>query len=75
MKRKIQFFPSMCLMSSKENSLPLRSLSHFCAGYSLSHRLKQDVVIEFEIKKQIYDMSIVNEILFSLGCQTLGSKE
>ena len=46
-----------------------------CAGYSLSHSLKQDIIIEFAIKKQIYDMSILNEILFSLGCQTLGSKE
>lgn len=46
-----------------------------CAGYSLSHSLKQDIIIEFAIKKQIYDMSILNEILFSLECQTLGSKE
>lgn len=46
-----------------------------CAGYSLSHSIKQDVVIEFAIKKQIYDIDIVNEILYSLGCQTLGNKE
>ena len=46
-----------------------------CAGYSLSHSIKQDVVMEFVIKQEIYDINIVNEILYSLKCQTLGNKE
>ena len=46
-----------------------------CAGYSLSHSKKQDIIIEYAIKKQIYDINMVNEILYTLECQTLGSKE
>lgn len=46
-----------------------------CAGYSLSHSIRRDVVMEFIIKKQIYDINVVNEILYSLDCRTLGSRE
>ena len=46
-----------------------------CAGYSLSHSIRRDVVMEFIIKKQIYDINVVNEILYSLDCRTLGSIE
>ena len=46
-----------------------------CAGFSLSHSIKQDVVIEYAITKQIYDIHVVNEILYSLDCRTLGSRE
>lgn len=46
-----------------------------CAGYSLSHSIRRDVVIEFIIKKQIYDINIVNEVLYSLECQPFGNKE
>ena len=46
-----------------------------CAGYSLSRSKKQDIIIEYVIKKQIYDVNIVNEILYNLGCPILGGKD
>lgn len=43
------------------------------AGYSISHSLKMDVLIEFMIKNRIYDIFTVNEILYKYGCQLLGN--
>ena len=44
------------------------------AGYSISHSIKFDTIMEYLIKKEIYDIIVVNEVLFSFGCQTLGVK-
>ena len=44
------------------------------AGYSISHSIKFDTIVEYLIKKKIYDIIVVNEILFSFGCPTLGIK-
>lgn len=44
------------------------------AGYSLSRSIKEDVIIAFSIQKQVYDINMVNEILYSFDCQTLGSQ-
>ena len=44
------------------------------AGFSISHSLKADVIIEYLIKKQIYDIVVVNEILYSFDCGMLGAK-
>lgn len=43
------------------------------AGYSISHSLKMDVLIEFMIKKRIYDIFTVNEILYKYECPLLGN--
>ena len=42
------------------------------AGYSISHSIKLDIIMEYLIKKQIYDIVIVNEILYSFNCPLLG---
>ena len=42
------------------------------AGYSISHSLKMDVLVEFLIKKKIYDLITVNEVLYKYGCPLLG---
>ena len=42
------------------------------AGYSLSHSIKMDVLIEFLIKKQVYDLITVNEVLYKYNCPLLG---
>lgn len=43
-----------------------------CAGYTLSHSSRRDVIIEFFIHKEIYDLNTVNEILYHFGEKTLG---
>ena len=42
------------------------------AGYSISHSIKFDLIMEYLIKKQIYDIFVVNEILHSFKCPLLG---
>ena len=42
------------------------------AGYSISHSLKMDVLVEFLIKKKTYDLITVNEVLYKYGCPLLG---
>lgn len=42
------------------------------AGYSISHSIKLDTIMEYLIKRQVYDILIVNEILYSFECQILG---
>ena len=43
------------------------------AGYSISHSLKKDVLIEFLIKEKKYDIITVNEVLHKFRCSLLGS--
>ena len=42
------------------------------AGYVLSHSSKRDIIIEYFIKERVYDLGIINEVLYSLGEKTLG---
>lgn len=42
------------------------------AGYTLSHSNRRDVIIEFVVHKEIYDVNTVNEILYHMGEKTLG---
>lgn len=44
------------------------------AGYAISHSIKLDTIMEYIIKKEIYDIITVNEILYSFGCPVLGAK-
>ena len=42
------------------------------AGYSLSHSVKRDVVLEFFFREGIYDVRKVNDVLYRLGLKRLG---
>ena len=42
------------------------------AGYSLSHSIKRDLILEFLLQKEEYDLIYVNEVLYSLGQKPLG---
>ncbi|MCQ2562612.1 MAG: hypothetical protein MJ158_03305 [Alphaproteobacteria bacterium] len=43
------------------------------AGYSISHSLKMDVLIEFMIVNKIYNIFDINEILYQYKCPLLGN--
>lgn len=43
------------------------------AGYSLSHSSKADVIVEYFIERQEYDVLTVNETLFAFGQPPLGA--
>lgn len=42
------------------------------AGYALSHSNKRDVILEFCFSERIYDVDMVNDLLYRLGEKTLG---
>ena len=42
------------------------------AGYAFSHSSRRDVILEFFFREQIYDLTVVNEILFRLDQKILG---
>lgn len=42
------------------------------AGYTLSHSSKRDVIIEYFIRENIYNINDINEILYRLGQKILG---
>ena len=44
------------------------------AGYSISHSIKLDTIMEYLIKQKVYDIMTVNEILDSFDCPILGAK-
>ena len=41
-------------------------------GLALSHSSKFDVVIEYFIKEEVYDVFLINEMLFKFDLPTLG---
>lgn len=42
------------------------------AGYILSHSNKRDIIIEFFIREQIYDIYTINSVLFELDQKLIG---
>ena len=44
------------------------------AGYSISHSIKFDTIMEYLIKQKVYDIMTVNEVLYSFDCPILGIK-
>ena len=45
------------------------------AGFAFSHSMKMDVLVEFLVKKKVYDITTVNELLHKYGCPLLGAAE
>ena len=43
-----------------------------CVGYSLSHSNKRDIVIEYFIREEVYDLMVINEVLHKLGEKKIG---
>ena len=43
------------------------------AGYHLTAGRKEDVIVEYFIENQIYDLFLINEVLEHYDCPTLGS--
>lgn len=54
--------------------LPLNEANDFIgrAGYTLSHSIKRDIIIEYCFREQIYDILEVNEVLYSLKQRPIG---
>lgn len=54
--------------------LPLQEATDLLsrAGYALSHSSRRDVVIEYFFREKVYDLSIINEVLYDLGDKPLG---
>ena len=42
------------------------------AGYSLSHSNKRDIVIEYFIREEVYDLMVINDVLYKLGEKKIG---
>ena len=42
------------------------------AGYSLSHSNKRDIVIEYFIREEVYDLMVINDVLHKLGERKIG---
>ena len=44
------------------------------AGYTLSHSIKRDIVLEFFLKEKIYNLNNINAILDDMGEKVIGRK-
>lgn len=42
------------------------------AGYTLSHSSKRDAILEYCFSEELYDIGMVNDLLYRLGEKTLG---
>ena len=42
------------------------------AGYTLSHSSKRDAILEFCFSEGLFDVGMVNDLLYRLGEKTLG---
>lgn len=42
------------------------------AGFTLSHSSKRDIVIEYFIIKKMYDLTVINAVLYELGERVIG---
>ena len=42
------------------------------AGYTLSHSNKRDIIIEYFIREEVYDLMVVNDVLHQLGERKIG---
>ncbi len=56
-----------------ELTLPETNAFIRTAGYTLSYSSKFDIIIEYFILKQVYDIFTINETLFAFGEPSLGS--
>ena len=63
-----------CIAFALALQLPLDDASDLLsrAGYTLSHSSKRDVIIEYFIREQVYDLNDINDILYRLGQKVLG---
>ena len=43
-----------------------------CAGYSLSHSNQRDIVIEYFIREEVYDLMVINDVLHKLEEKKIG---
>lgn len=63
-----------CIAIALALELPLSKAEELLsrAGYTLSHSSKRDVILEFCISEKLYNIGIVNDLLYRLGEKTLG---
>ena len=63
---------ALCFVFALSLSLAEANEMLMKAGYALSHSIKFDVVIEFFIVNGIYDISVVNDVLYEFDLPLLG---
>lgn len=63
-----------CIAFALALQLPLDDANDLLsrAGYTLSHSSKRDVIIEYFIREQIYNLNDINDVLYRLGQKVLG---
>ncbi len=63
-----------CVAIALALSLPLSQANDLLsrAGYTLSHSSKRDVILEFCLIEELFDVDRVNDLLYRLGEKTLG---
>ena len=66
-KRTVTAF-AIALKLSVEDTAALLEM----AGHTFSHGDRMDIVVEYFIGREIYDIHLINEVLFRLGLQLLG---
>ena len=44
------------------------------AGYALTHASKLDIIVEYFVVQEIYDITQINEVLFALDQPLLGGR-